>query len=339
MKDNHSLIKTQKTRKQLEKENEDFQKLAQRDWLTGLYNRGTMEQKVNEWVASEKSGTLFFLDLDHFKQVNDRYGHITGDCLLQSVGDTLHKMFPDPNLVGRIGGDEYVIFMQQSTDDSSIVSRCAQVRGRFREVLIQGNLLVKLSMTIFGTRYQEGDTYSEMFDRVDQMVIGEKRERNQKKGRMRIAESRRSAGIELDMSLIAREMQEESPLPGAYCQDYETFKSIYRFMERRLERIKNTAYIILFTLTDSENLFPELEHRDYQMNILGEGIQHNLRMGDLYTQYTSCQYLVMVSDVSEDNVEMIAQRICRFFYEQRRGDAQNLVLHHSYPLKIGRAHV
>ena len=104
-------------------------------------------------------------------------------------------------------------------------------------------------------------------------------------------------------------------------------------MERRLERMTSTAYIILFTLTDEDNLFPKLEHRDYQMNILGEGIQNNLRMGDLYTQYTSCQYLVMVSDVSEKNVEMIAQRICRFFYEERRVDAENLVLHHSYPLK------
>ncbi|MCH1983041.1 GGDEF domain-containing protein [Ruminococcus sp. OA3] len=319
--------------RELESAVEAYQRLAERDWLTGLYNRGTMEQKVNDWITAEKAGTLIFLDLDHFKQINDRYGHIKGDSLLQSVGDTLHKMFPEPNLVGRIGGDEFIIFVQHTMDGSWISSRCAQVRGRFREVRIQGGLLLKLGMTIFGTGYREGDSYREMFDRVDQMVTEEKRARKLKKGRLRAAENRRSAGIELDMDLIAREMQEESPMPGAYCQDYDTFRSIYRFMERRLERIKNTAYIILFTLTDEDNLFPNLEHRDYQMNILGEGIQNNLRMGDLYTQYTSCQYLVMVSDVSEENVEMIAQRICRFFYEERRVDAENLVLHHSYPLK------
>lgn len=319
--------------RELESTAEAYQRLAERDWLTGLYNRGTTERKVNEWITAETAGTLIFLDLDHFKQINDRYGHITGDSLLQSVGDTLHKMFPEPNLVGRIGGDEFIIFVRHTMDDSGITSRCAQVRGRFREVRIQGGLLLKLGMTIFGTGYQEGDSYREMFDRVDQMVIEEKRARNLKRSRLRADESRRSAGIELDMNLIAGEMQEESPVPGAYCQDYDTFRSIYRFMERRLERMTSTAYIILFTLTDEDNLFPKLEHRDYQMNILGEGIQNNLRMGDLYTQYTSCQYLVMVSDVSEKNVEMIAQRICRFFYEERRVDAENLVLHHSYPLK------
>ena len=53
-----------------------------------------------------------------------------------------------------------------------------------------------------------------MFDRVDQMVIEEKRARNLKRSRLRAAENRRSAGIELDMNLIAGEMQEESPVPG-----------------------------------------------------------------------------------------------------------------------------
>ncbi len=102
------------------------------------------------------SGNTDLLDLDHFKQINDRYGHITGDSLLQSVGDTLHKMFPEPNLVGRIGGDEFIIFVRHTMDDSGISSRCAQVRGRFREVRIQGGLLLKLGMTIFGTGYQGG---------------------------------------------------------------------------------------------------------------------------------------------------------------------------------------
>lgn len=117
--------------RELESTAEAYQRLAERDWLTGLYNRGTTERKVNEWITAETAGTLIFLDLDHFKQINDRYGHITGDSLLQSVGDTLHKMFPEPNLVGRIGGDEFIIFVRHTMDDSGIISRCAQVRGAF----------------------------------------------------------------------------------------------------------------------------------------------------------------------------------------------------------------
>ena len=53
-----------------------------------------------------------FLDLDHFKQVNDRYGHIAGDMLLCTIANVAEKMFSGRNLVGRVGGgDEFVIFI------------------------------------------------------------------------------------------------------------------------------------------------------------------------------------------------------------------------------------
>ena len=75
-----------------------------------------------------------------------------------------------------------------------------------------------------------------------------------------------------------------------------------------------------------------LEKRDYQLEVLGQEIQNNLRMGDLYAQYSSCQYLVMLSDTTEENVEMIAERICRAFYSEN-GTEEELILHHTYPLK------
>ena len=50
------------------------------------------------------------------------------------------------------------------------------------------------------------------------------------------------------------------------------------------------AFLILFTLTDMANEFPTLEQRDYQLELLGQAIQNNLRMGDLYAQYSSCQF-------------------------------------------------
>lgn len=99
------------------------------------------------------------------------------------------------------------------------------------------------------------------------------------------------------MSLIAREMEEKETQPGAYCQDYDTFKQIFRLEERRLRRDKKRAFIILFTLTDRNNGFLPLDKRDTEMDILGEKIKQSLRMGDVYTRYSSCQYLVMVLDV------------------------------------------
>lgn len=320
-----------KTREQLERENADFKRKMEIDWLTGLYNRGTMEQKVNEYLIKQRIGSMIAIDLDYFKQVNDRYGHIVGDELLQEIGDILNKMFGGRNLVGRVGGDEFAIFLPSDLDDASLKSRCVQIKERFREIRVNKTILVKISMTVSFSRYQENDTYCSLFDRADQKIMEKKRIRNMKKNR--VFELGIDRGIELDMSLIAGEMQEENPQPGAYCQDYETFKSIYRFTERRLRRVSSGVYMILFTLTDAENNFPTLDKRDYQMEVLGQGIQESLRMGDIFTQYSSCQYLVMVSDVTPESVEMIAERISRLFYAKRKEDMEEVVIHHCYPLK------
>lgn len=320
-----------KTREQLEKENADFKRRMEIDWLTGLYNRGTMEQKVNERLIKERTGSMIAIDLDYFKQVNDRYGHIVGDELLQDIGDILNKMFGGRNLVGRVGGDEFAIFLPAALDDASLKSRCVQIRERFREIRVKKTILVKVSMTVSFSRYQEDDSYCSLFDRADQKIMEKKRIRNMKKSK--VFEPGIDSGIELDMSLIAGEMQEENPQPGAYCQDYETFKSIYRFTERRLRRVSSSVYMILFTLTDAENNFPTLDKRDYQMEVLGQGIQESLRMGDIFTQYSSCQYLVMVSDVTQESAEMIAERISRLFYVKRKEDMEEVVIHHCYPLK------
>lgn len=320
-----------RTKEQLELENADFRRRMEIDWLTGLYNRGTMEQKVNERLKAERAGSMIAIDLDYFKQVNDRYGHIVGDQLLQDIGDVLNKMFGGRNLVGRVGGDEFAVFMPADLDETSLKSRCAQIKERFREMRVKGTILLKMSMTVSWSRYQQEDSYRSLFDRADQKIMESKRSRNMKKSRL--YESARDEGIELDMSLIAREMQESNPMPGAFCQDYETFKSIFRFTERRLMRVDNTIYMILFTLTDEKNNFPTLDKRDYQMEVLGKEIQDSLRMGDIFTQYSSCQYLVMVSDVTQESAEMIADRISSSFYASRKEDMDEVVIHHCYPLK------
>ena len=92
----------------------------------------------------------------------------------------------------------------------------------------------------------------------------------------------------------------------------------------------------MFTLTDRNNGFLPLDKRDAEMDILGEKIKQSLRMGDVYTRYSSFQYLVMVLDVSIENVGVIADRICSAYYQMHQETADNLILHHSYPLKPAR---
>ena len=84
---------------------------ARHDVLTGLRNRAGLEGQVKLWAEQdEHSGlALFYLDLDGFKSVNDRYGHAAGDALLVAVADRLRRAVGAAGIVARIGGDEFII--------------------------------------------------------------------------------------------------------------------------------------------------------------------------------------------------------------------------------------
>lgn len=88
---------------------------ARLDPLTGLYNKTATEGLIGEALASGRAGegmyAFFILDIDNFKLVNDDFGHATGDVVLREFAGELKKQFRDTDVVGRIGGDEFVAFL------------------------------------------------------------------------------------------------------------------------------------------------------------------------------------------------------------------------------------
>ncbi|RZM78418.1 hypothetical protein C3B51_14670 [Pseudoalteromonas rubra] len=95
---------------------EQLSRLSQFDTLTGLVNRSTFEkhlqQAIKRSLRHNREFSLLHLDLDHFKQVNDQFGHEVGDILLQEVGHRIVKTVSDGDIVARIGGDEFVILLE-----------------------------------------------------------------------------------------------------------------------------------------------------------------------------------------------------------------------------------
>lgn len=83
---------------------------AQRDSLTGLLNKSTSRHAVESILKKADShGVLLIIDLDNFKQINDRYGHLCGDTVLSDIASALKRMFRATDVVARIGGDEFLI--------------------------------------------------------------------------------------------------------------------------------------------------------------------------------------------------------------------------------------
>jgi diguanylate cyclase (GGDEF)-like protein len=111
------------------------ERAARRDPLTNVYNRKVFENEVQDFMSSgEGKGALIILDLDNFKQVNDRFGHLTGDELLKSLAEILKSTFRSQDLIGRLGGDEFLVFVKDVTDKEILDRRMTQLFERLRGV-------------------------------------------------------------------------------------------------------------------------------------------------------------------------------------------------------------
>ncbi len=95
--------------------NETLQHLAMRDWLTGVYNARAYYAECDRLIRlAARQGIPFavlFVDLDHFKEINDKYGHAAGDTVLKAVAECLEAGMRDSDLLGRVGGEEFSVFL------------------------------------------------------------------------------------------------------------------------------------------------------------------------------------------------------------------------------------
>ncbi len=112
-------LKIKKLQDELKRSNELLLELSNTDHLTGLFNRRYMMEALEKEMqrSSRKGGSLslIILDIDHFKQVNDRFGHLQGDVVLQKVALQLQKELRKYDCAARYGGEEFVAILPDST--------------------------------------------------------------------------------------------------------------------------------------------------------------------------------------------------------------------------------
>lgn len=98
---------------------ESYRKLSQRDALCGVYNKGALVATATAYISMANphvSGTVMLIDIDHFKQVNDRFGHYAGDEVLRGMGEALQGLFRATDAIGRFGGDEFMVLAEGLVD-------------------------------------------------------------------------------------------------------------------------------------------------------------------------------------------------------------------------------
>lgn len=107
---------------------------AERDPLTGLFNRRGFESAVTEFGTTGLAGAILVCDIDHFKQINDTLGHATGDAVLSAIADLLKQPAVERMVTARFGGEEFVVFLPGATMEAA-----RSIGERFRREILEKN--------------------------------------------------------------------------------------------------------------------------------------------------------------------------------------------------------
>ena len=156
------------------------------DSLTGVGNRKYLDGRLNAAIAEYQNSTdnaaLLFIDVDHFKQVNDTYGHNTGDMLLRMVAKTLRLAVRATDTVGRWGGEEFIAILYGLREKAGLKAAAEKVR-----TLVECSRLnttkhgLSVTVSVGGTLLLPGDTPETLIWRADRLMY-----RSKQAGRNRV---------------------------------------------------------------------------------------------------------------------------------------------------------
>ena len=162
-------------------EKEEFEKKSEIDALTGLYNKEYLmvqgERVIDEYGRHHPISVMF-LDIDHFKDINDKYGHLTGDKVLREIGALLKTHVRHTDVVGRFGGEEFVIIMPFA-DIYSACKKAKHLKKLIEDYPFYADdgspLNVTVSIGVVQHYPRSGETFTTLIERADAAMYRAKR--------------------------------------------------------------------------------------------------------------------------------------------------------------------
>ena len=155
------------------KELQTLENKAKRDPLTGVYNKSTTKDLIDHYIQqhSEAKHIFMIVDIDDFKSINDRYGHLQGDKVLSFVISQVKMIFSAGEIIGRIGGDEFAVFIGNITSREIIASKADLLRRTLQTVYLEDAYQISVSGSIGVSMYpSDGLNYNQLLDCADKAL-------------------------------------------------------------------------------------------------------------------------------------------------------------------------
>lgn len=298
------------------KEVTDIKSKSQQDALTGLWNRAYTDKAVNELIAQGTKGALFMIDMDNFKAINDNYGHIEGDNTLKMFADTMRKYSREGDVLCRIGGDEFVMFVNGMTSKAEIGNLAGDIISdlcyKIEEKKYETNSSVSIGIA---QTPEDGSDFNTIYNAADKALYYVKQ--NGKNSyhffsEQREAENSRSGNL-VDLRYLREIMSRADSGKGAYQLDLDSFHHVYNFIKRFVERSGRDVQTLLFTAITNDDAVIETEEAEIALEMMEQAIYTSLRRVDVSTRYSGKQIIVLLMDANVENGNLIAGRILDCF--------------------------
>jgi len=154
--------------------------IASYDKLTNIPNRALLFKQLKKSIAtmerSKSSGILLFIDIDHFKEFNDNFGHNIGDKVLQFVANKIQSICREEDIIGRLSGDEFLVISNNMNDQYAIYTMIHKILNSFKGPQEVATYLLNISLSIGISVYpKDGETPEELINAADQAMYSVKK--------------------------------------------------------------------------------------------------------------------------------------------------------------------
>ncbi|HOW22383.1 MAG TPA: GGDEF domain-containing protein [Sedimentibacter sp.] len=152
--------------------NKELLDLSAKDPLTGIYNRAKLDDEISRWISfSERYGnsiSLILFDIDDFKGVNDKYGHLAGDNVIKKVAETINNAVRKTDIFARWGGDEFVLLLP-NTDLMQALNMAERIKLCISNTSFEPDINISCSFGV--ATYEKNDTKESLLRKVDDLLL------------------------------------------------------------------------------------------------------------------------------------------------------------------------
>ncbi len=289
---------------------------SERDKLTGFFNKASGTQKTAE-MCSTKTGALLVIDLDSFKLVNDLYGHETGDKVLILFADTMRKNIRSDDVICRVGGDEFMAFLTNISEEktaAAIIKRVSDLFAAEAKRLLGNDHDIPLGISVgVAMTPLHSTNFETLFKYADQTMY--KVKKNGKHGFAvydpDAGESDSGADLGKELDRLAEISGERGSADGGFLLGQDAFTASYRFAVRFIRHYSAAASQVVFSVSAQNTT----DNTAGAAEAFSRVLQKTLRICDIVMQSRSNQFFVLMPGKTEQEAEKEVDRIKKAWAE------------------------